>query len=434
MLLIYCDTISARIEYIFKLIFKDILGVDVSFTTDNDDYANSSHPKINYSKNRITKEELFFYSVDFLFEKDIRKINHEVIKFEGYPVIFSHQNTDSVFPFDPFAMSFYFVSRYEEYLMEDRKDAHGRVKAEAYLAFKNCIHHRPVVNILAGEIKLLIEEKYPAFKFPEKKYNFIPTYDIDMAFAHLGKGLLRSVGGFGKLALRFKFKEIFERINTLAGIISDPYDNFDTHIEQQNKYNLKPLYFVNLGDYGTFDKNISYKNKRLRELLKKLDHSAEIGTHPSYKSNEHPEKVKIEKERLEEIINSKVTKNRQHFLILSFPETYNNLINSGITDDYSMGFASQMGFRAGICSSFNFYDLTGEKETSLRIHPFAFMDTMFEDYLKLSPAKIIKYVKPLIEETKKYNGELIAIWHNYALSNNKEKLQVYKEIVKLAKK
>ena len=98
-----------------------------------------------------------------------------------------------------------------------------------------------------------------------------------------------------------------------------------------------------------------------------------------------------------------------------------------------MGFASQMGFRAGICSSYNFYDLAGEKETSLRIHPFAFMDTMFEDYLKLKPAKIIEYVKPLIEETKKYNGELIAIWHNYALSNNKEKLQVYKEIIKLAK-
>ena len=81
MLIIYCDTISARIEYIFKLIFKDILGVDVSFTTDKDDFTNSSLPKINYSKNRITKEELFFYSVDFLFVKYIRKINNEVIKF-----------------------------------------------------------------------------------------------------------------------------------------------------------------------------------------------------------------------------------------------------------------------------------------------------------------------------------------------------------------
>ena len=254
-----------------------------------------------------------------------------------------------------------------------------------------------------------------------------------MAFAHLGKGLIRSVGGFGKLVLRFKLKEIFERILTLAGIISDPFNNFDKLIEQQKKYNLKSLFFVNLGDYGTYDKNISYKKKRLRKLLKKLDQSAEIGTHPSYKSNENSEKVKIEKERLEGILNSKVTKSRQHFLLLSFPETYNNLINSGITDDYSMGYASQMGFRAGICNSYNFYDLAGEKETSLRIHPFAFMDTMLEEYLKLNSAQIVEYVKPLIEETKKYNGELIAIWHNYALSNNKEKLRVYREIIKLAK-
>ncbi|MCD4773840.1 MAG: polysaccharide deacetylase family protein [Bacteroidales bacterium] len=433
MLIIFCDTISPRLEYVFKLLFRDILGVDVGFTTVKEDYINSSFPKINYSKNRITKEELFFYCDDFLFENKIRKFVPEVIMFDGYPVIFPHKNTDSAFPFDPFAMSFYFVSRYEEYLLEDRKDAHGRVKAEACLAFKNSFHHRPVVNIIAGEVKLLIEKKYPAFKFPEKEYKFIPTYDIDMAFAHLGKGLIRSVGGFGKLVLRFKLKEIFERILTLAGIISDPFNNFDQLIEQQKKYNLKSLFFVNLGDYGTYDKNISYKKKRLRKLLKKLDQSAEIGTHPSYKSNEHPEKVKIEKERLEGILNSKVTKSRQHFLLLSFPETYNNLINSGITDDYSMGYASQMGFRAGICNSYNFYDLAGEKETSLRIHPFAFMDTMLEEYLKLNSAQIVEYVKPLIEETKKYNGELIAIWHNYALSNNKEKLRVYREIIKLAK-
>ena len=358
MLLIFCNTISKRLKYIFKLIFNDILGIDVSFT---------------------------------------------------------------------------FVSRYEEYLIKDRKDAHGRVKAEACFAFKNTIHHRPVVNIISEEIKLKINKKYPALIFPEKKYNFIPTYDIDMAFAHLGKGFFRSIGGFAKLILTLKFRMIIERILCIAGIIPDPYNNFYKLIEQQKIHDLKSLFFVNLGDYSTYDKNISYKKKRLQKLLQIINQSAELGTHPSYQTNKHPEKIKIEKERLEKIIDKKITKSRQHFLLLSFPETYNNLINAGITDDYSMGFASQMGFRAGICNSYNFYNLAGEKETSLRIHPFAFMDTMFEDYLKLNPSQIVEYVKPLIEETKKYNGELIAIWHNYALSNNKEKLQVYKEIITLAK-
>ena len=432
MLIIYCDKKSVRLEYICKLIFIDVLGAEISFTTDKNDFLKSTFVKINYSKEKISQDELFFFSDEFLFENKIRKYTPEVIKFEDLPVIFPNQNQDSVFPFDPFAMSFYFVSRYEEYFMDDKKDKHGRVKAEACLAFKAGIHHRPVINILADKIKLLIENKNPTFVLPEKEYKFIPTYDIDIAFAHIGKGLLRSIGGFGKLVIRLKIKEFFERIMTLAGIITDPYNNFDQLIEQQKKYNLKSLFFVNLGDYGTYDKNISYRNKRLQKLLKKLYNEVEIGIHPSYNSNKNPEKVKIEKERLEVILNTEVVKSRQHFLILSFPETYENLIKIGVTDDYSMGFGSQMGFRAGICNSYNFYNLIEDKETSLRIHPFAFMDTMFEEYLRLNPTQIFEYVKPLIEETKKYKGELFAIWHNYSLSNNKEKLHLYKEIIKLA--
>ena len=39
------------------------------------------------------------------------------------------------------------------------------------------------------------------------------------------------------------------------------------------------------------------------------------------------------------------------------------------------------------------------------------------DYMKLKPDEMVEYVKPIIDEVKNVNGDLIAIWHNYALSN-----------------
>jgi hypothetical protein len=167
-------------------------------------------------------------------------------------------------------------------------------------------------------------------------------------------------------------------------------------------------------------------------LVKNISGYSEIGIHPSYYSNKNPEKINIEKSRLEQILNKNITKSRQHFLKLKFPETYRNLIKAGITDDYSMGYASQAGFRAGICSPFYFYDLKNEEQTNLKIHPFAFMDSMFVDYLKLNPTQTIDCVKPLIEEVKSVNGILMSIWHNYLMSNKKDYLKMFEEIVNLA--
>ena len=65
------------------------------------------------------------------------------------------------------------------------------------------------------------------------------------------------------------------------------------------------------------------------------------------------------------------------------PETYRNLIEFDITDDYTMGYAAQPGFRASTCSSFNFYDLDREQETKLRVHPFCIMDASLRHYLNV---------------------------------------------------
>ncbi len=128
-------------------------------------------------------------------------------------------------------------------------------------------------------------------------------------------------------------------------------------------------------------------------------------------------------------------KSRQHFLKLRFPDTYRNLIAAGITDDYTMGYADETGFRAGICSPYKWYDLEKEVMTNLTIHPFAVMDGTLNSYLKLTPAQALEKVKSLAQEVKNVNGELITIWHNETLSDWKDWKgwkDFYEQVIRIA--
>ncbi len=94
---------------------------------------------------------------------------------------------------------------------------------------------------------------------------------------------------------------------------------------------------------------------------------------------------------------------------------YNRLLASSIKNDYSMGFASQPGFRSGTSNSYYFYDINSELETNLRIHPFMIMDVTLKDYLKLEPRESFSIIKKIINEVKIVNGTFISIWHNQSL-------------------
>ena len=109
-------------------------------------------------------------------------------------------------------------------------------------------------------------------------------------------------------------------------------------------------------------------------------------------------------------------RSRQHYLRFSLPETYQQLIDLEIEEDYSMGYASHVGFRASTCTPFYFYDLDFEIQTPLKIFPFVLMDTTLNDYMKLTPKQSLGRIKDLYMEVKKVNRTLITLFHNESIS------------------
>jgi hypothetical protein len=108
------------------------------------------------------------------------------------------------------------------------------------------------------------------------------------------------------------------------------------------------------------------------------------------------------------VLHSEIIKSRQHFLRITLPDTYREFIRNDITDDYSMGYASEYGFRAGTSSSFLFYDLDMDTVTKLRIHPFAYMDGTFRDYKKMDADEAYMHIVKLVDAVKKVNGTFIS--------------------------
>jgi hypothetical protein len=414
------------------LLFNDILGIAIKLTSDLTFFESETMPKISYAPNAIANE-LHFESRGLLFESGINEQNISVFEYNNNKVFFATSKS-SALPFDVFAASFYLVSRYEEYLPHIR-DEHERFEAKDSLAYINGFLQKPIINIWAMWIKNILTTAFPLLSFPEKKFSFVSTIDIDNAFAYREKGFTRSVGGYLKSLSSFNFTEIALRTKVLLGSIKDPYDTYDFQLEMLAKYKFKSIYFFLLGDYGVNDKNLPIESKKFQSLIKMIADYAEVGIHPSYNSNNNIEQLQKEVNRLSKTLHREITKSRQHFLKLTLPETYRNLIDLDITDDYTMGFASQVGFRASICTAFNFYDLDMELETKLKVHPFAIMEGTLKYYMKVSPENAMQKIATLIDEVRAVNGEFMSLWHNDSLNDQqlwKGWKTVYEQMIQYA--
>ncbi len=434
MILIYAEKVTPRIKFIFRFIFCDILKVNVLFTSNLEEYKTFENPKIMYAFNETDSSGLFFHANNLLFEN---RIKDQVLNFSeerNYPIFFIHNNAKSSLKFDVFAASFYLCTRYEEY-MPYIKDQYQRFPPTQSIAFQKDFLHLPLIDVWATWIKEIILEKYLDYQFPEKKYSFLPTVDIDCAYAYKHKGLVRIVGSIIKSIKTKDYKDIALQFNVLFHKKADPLEDYNFHLDLIEKYGINPIYFILFADYGHNDKNINIKSNDFIALVKSISDYAEIGMHPSYNSNKNINSLQNENQNLASVIKKEITKSRQHFMILYFPDTYRNLIDIGITDDYSMGYLGEPGFRASTCTPFYFYDLDAETETHLKLHPFQVSYKTLKVYKQLSMQNSKKLIEDIVKEIKAVNGNFSVLWQNDAFNdfkNGADWKNFYEEIIKLA--
>lgn len=144
---------------------------------------------------------------------------------------------------------------------------------------------------------------------------------------------------------------------------------------------------------------------------------------------------KIEYNRIESVLGRRVFASRQFFNKLILPTYYTNLIDLGVTDDYSMGYNNHLGFRAGMCTSYPFFNVETNEITTLMIHPFSVVDKSFKLHLRIRATEVGYHTKQIIETVRDLGGDFRIIYHNETLGTRKmwsNWITIYDEISKLA--
>jgi len=427
MIYIYSNIVSPRLQYTCDVIFQFILKVDYSWIKKEEMLTLKEVPIINYS-NEVFENSIGIKPHTILYENHIQEQKIAVTHLQGIPCFFKTSDIHS-FHYDIFAATFYLISRYEEYL-PFTPDIHGRFPATESLAYKANFLHLPVVHEWVNELKNKIELLFPNYHFPKIYYNQLNTIDIDIAYAFRGKPFLRQIGGLLKSLVLWDKQELQMRFSYYfyGKDILDTYDYIENVIQNNQ---VETIFFFQLGNYGVFDKNIPLKNP-LKNLIKRLSKIGKIGIHPSYNSNTDMKALTLEINRLEQVLEHKIFHSRQHFLKLKFPETYENLIKNGISIDYTMGFADQIGFRAGMCVVYPFFNLIKNEQRPLLLLPFQLMEGTLKDYLQLSPHEAMEQVKKIKKTIQEVQGTFVSIFHNSSLSDVGEWKgwrEVYEEVV-----
>ena len=408
-MIVYSTSITNRLRYICDFIGKELMGKPFILTDQKAAYLDFQGPRINYTREKISVGEFWLQPHLLLFEKGINQHTITFFEADDNPCFF---RTDGEFPFDIFAATFYFLSRYEEYLPH-KKDMYGRYGHENSLAFKQGFLDKPLINIWLGSFKEKLKQKFDSFAIHYSPFTYFPTYDIDEAYSYKYKEWWRSAGAAIKDLLKGRWNNFSLRRKVLDNKEPDPFDSYDWIDNLHRPTKIKPRFFFLVAERtGKYDKNILPKETALQTLIKRHAEKYEIGIHPSWQSGDEPSLLNSEIKTLEQISRVKINTSRYHFIRFTLPQSFRHLIDAGITEDFSMGYGSINGFRASVASVFYWYDLEKEEATNLLLHPFCYMEanSFFEQ--KFSPEQALQEMRHYYQQVKEVNGIFISIWHN----------------------
>ena len=307
--------------------------------------------------------------------------------------------------------TFFFISRAEEVINKQR-DEHGRFAA-AYSVLGE--HNRLMVPTLDEYARLVM--KAVGQPLPPSGFSHIYlTHDID-TIAHY-RHLRGALGGLW----RGEWRQV---LRSWRDIEYDPAYTFPWLVEQDNRVPLaEKIYFVKHSfgkgyDYPQYNHH-SPDAHRLRKFLEW--NKVTIGWHSSYYGVGSIEQRSKRRDEL--------SVHRSHYLNCSI-ENMRKLVALGITDDYTMGFADQAGFRLQTSRAVLWIDPERMQLTELVLHPLIIMDVTLssKNYMALDQVEATYVCQQLIDKVRMHNGDLCLLWHNTSINQTDYHKSLYPELL-----
>lgn len=367
-------------------------------------------------------------------------------QWEDTPILFGKNTTEMsgetlVIHADLIAGAYFLLSRYEEMIRSKVRDAHGRFPGKESLPYRAGFIDRPIIEEWGVLVRAALRKQGAAIHEPPKSIRKVYlTHDVDQ-LAHYRRtrgmlgGLLRGIKR--KTERKLALKSYF------GGVIFDPWYTFpylyklNTELQQKlGRERCEVITFIRSGGGRKKEdkpaSNLAHPDYKL--LLKYTRRKkVSIGLHTSYEAGLHPRLIASEKKVLEDFTETRITYNRNHFLNNREPADMLELINAGITDDFSLGYADIAGFRLGTCRPVRWINPFTRELTPLVLHSLTIMDVTLSEkrYMFMNAHDARQYCISLIETTERFNGEICLLWHNNTVEKNASLYhrQLYKELL-----
>ena len=307
--------------------------------------------------------------------------------------------------------TFFFISRAEE-LINTQRDEHGRFLAKYSILGRNNRLMIPTVDEYARMLMKLLDLPLPTPSFSQ----IYLTHDVD-TIAHY-RHLRGAIGGI----VRGEWRKVMA---SLRDIHNDPAFTFSWLIAQDKKVEgAERIYFVK----DTMGKGYDYPQYKLNrkdfETAQQLieNSGAKIGWHGSYYGGDKAKRLLGDKARL----------HRSHYLRCSIDQMQ-RLAEVGVTDDFTMMFPDQVGFRLQTTRAVRWINPKTMTLTDLVLHPLTVMDCTLSNsnYMNLSEDEAYFECQRLFEKVHQNAGEVVILWHNTIIADNGYHRSLYPKLLNL---
>ena len=307
--------------------------------------------------------------------------------------------------------TFFFISRAEE-LINTQRDEHGRFAAKYSILGQNNRLMIPTVDEYARMLMKLLDLPLPTPSFSQ----IYLTHDVDSVAQY--RHWRGAMGGI----LRGQWRKV---LASLKDIHNDPAFTFSWLIAQDKTVErAECIYFVK----DTMGKGYDYPQYKLDgkdfETAEQLieNSGAKIGWHGSYYGGDKANRQ----------LGDKAGLHRSHYLRCSIDQMQ-RLAEVGITDDFTMMFPDQVGFRLQTTRPVRWINPKTMTLTDLVLHPLTVMDCTLSNpqYMNLSEDEAYFECQRLFEKIHQNAGEVIILWHNNSPAGNIYHRSLYPKLLEI---
>lgn len=299
--------------------------------------------------------------------------------------------------------AFYLINSLQEYNSK-QVDNIGRFKYDDSYQKKYDL-------IKINHVTVLFESYFKKY-FPDllqhrvfEKSSFFFSHDIDSLYgAFLQDGLAALKKG------RF---DVISRVIINTAILKPDWFNIDKILKIESEHDIRSTFFwiVNKGRVNKKLTNADYdiQSPKLKKTIQQvLDKGNSIGLHKSISDQTFNDEIKK--------LGHPVIANRNHYLRLQLPAHYDQIQNSDIKVDCSLGFAEHYGFRNSLAIPFVPFNIKENKAYDFLEVSLNLMDGTFQKYMNVTPEKTSLEMIDFIEKNKT-NSVLSVLWHNHFFSS-----------------